>query len=157
MAKTVQIGSRVFTIPDAGDTAGWGEELTEFFEAIEGALQSVQGPNDILLTTAILANNQSTPANIPGLSFNLGVVQGMRIEYTIQRVYNNGNTTDTEYGVCLASYNGTQAILSQEANNDVGVILDVDNSGQVTYTTSNLADHQQTLIRFKATTIDLEN
>lgn len=155
MARTLQIGSKVFEIPDAGETAGWGEDATEYLVAIAEALESVQGPNDILLTAASLANNQTTAANIPGLVIDLiGDVKAAEIDYAIERVYNSGATTISENGKILSSYDGTQFKISVESEGDVGVIIDADNTGQFTYTSSNLADHVSTIIRFRARTID---
>ena len=104
MSRIVQIGSKVFEIPDEGETDGWGEDLTEMFVAIADALGSVQGPNDVLLTSALLTNNQTVAAIIPGLSFNVGAVQGVRVEYTVQRIYDSGSSSITEYGLVIGSY-----------------------------------------------------
>ena len=155
MSRTVQIGSKILTIPDAGDPAGYGEDLTEFFVAVADALATVQGPNDVLLTSATLANNQSSPANVPGMFINLiGNVKGAIVDYNIERVYNSGATTIAEYGQILCSYDGTQFGISSDANNDTGIIIDADNTGQFTYTSSNLTNHVSSVIRFKIKTID---
>lgn len=155
MARQLQIGSRVFEIPDAGENPGWGEDTTEYLVAIADALQSIQGPNDILLTSATLANNQTTAANIPGLSINLiGDVKAVEVDYAVERVFNSGATTISENGKILSSYDGSQFKVSVEAEGDTGVLIDATNAGQFTYTSSNLADHVSTIIRFKAKTID---
>lgn len=155
MARTIQIGSRTFEIPDAGENAGWGEDTTEFLVAVADALESVQGPNDILLTAASLANNQTSSAIIPGLSINLiGNVKAAEVDYVIERTFNSGATTITENGKILSSYDGTQFKISIEAEGDTGISIDADNTGQFTYTSSNLADHVSSVIRFKVSTID---
>lgn len=155
MARTIQIGSKVFEIPDAGETAGWGEDTTEYLVAIAESLQSVQGPNDILLTSASLANNQTSSANIPGMVINLiGDVKAAEIDYAIERVYNSGATTDSENGKILSSYDGTQFKISIDAEGDTGISIDASNAGQFTYTSSNLVDHVSTIIRFRIKTID---
>lgn len=155
MAREIQIGSKVFEIPDAGESAGWGEDTTEVLVAIADALGSVEGPNDILTTAATLANNQTIAANIPGLVINLiGDVKAAEVDYTIERIYNSGSTTSTENGKILSSYDGTQYKISIDAEGDTGVSIDADNTGQFTYTSSNLANHVSTTIRFRVRTID---
>lgn len=156
MPKNLQIGSTVFEYPEQGDKAGWGEEATSWAEAVTDALQTVQGPNDILTTSATLLNNQTTPANIPGLNFDVSEVQAIDIKYLIIRTFDAGATTITEAGRILGSYNGSEFTISVETDgNDSGFDITVLNSGQFQYTTSDLANHVSSLIRFEAKTIDL--
>lgn len=154
MAKTVQIGSNIYIIPEAGDNPGWGEDTTAFFEGIVDALADVQGPNDILITSANLTNNQTTPASVPGLVFNTGQVQHIEVSYLIIRKYDTGTTTITESGKMFGNYDGTQFYLQIESVGDSGVRFDVTNSGQVTYTSDDKPNHISSTIRFKASTID---
>jgi hypothetical protein len=156
MSKTLQIGSQTFDVPEQGDKAGWGEETTAFFEAIAEALETVQGPNDILTTSATLANNQTLSANIPGLNFDVSEVQAIDIKYLVIRTYDLGSTVITEAGRVLGSFNGTEFVISIETDgNDSGFDISVLNSGQFQYTTSDLPNHVSSTIRFEARTIDL--
>ena len=50
---------------------------------------------------------------------------------------------------------GTSFKISIEKEGDVGFYLDVNASGQFTYTTSNLANHVSSIVKFKASTIDI--
>jgi hypothetical protein len=154
MSKTVQIGSRVFEIPDQGDNPSWGEEVTAWIVAATDALGTVQGANDILTTSATLANNQSTPADIPGLLFNTAEVEAVEIDYVIIRVYDFGATTVVESGKIQGNYDGSEFFISVEAVGESGTTISVLNTGQLQYITTDLADHQATTIRFKAQTID---
>jgi hypothetical protein len=156
MPKNLQIGSTVFEYPEQGDKAGWGEEATEWATAVTEALQTVQGPNDIITTSATLINNQTTPANIPGLNFDVSEVQAIDIKYLVIRTFDAGASTVTEAGRILGSYNGTEFVISVETDgNDSGFDISVQNSGQFQYTTSDLTNHVSSIIRFEAKTIDL--
>lgn len=152
--KTVTIGTKDFEIPIEGANPPWGEELTAFFVAIGEALSSVQGPNDILITSASLSNNQSVFSNIPGLVFNTGQVQGLEVDYLVVRVYDAGATTITEFGRMIGSYDGTTFSIAREFTGDTGMDFDALNTGQFQYKSSNLANHVSTEIRFRAKTID---
>jgi hypothetical protein len=154
MSKTVQIGSRVFEIPDQGDNPGWGEEVTAWIEAATDALSSVQGANDILVTSATLANNQSTAADIPGLLFNIAEVERVEIDYIITRVYDLGASTLTEAGKIIGSFDGSEFNITVEAEGESGTTITVLNTGQFQYTTTDLTNHISSIIRFKASTID---
>lgn len=154
MSKQLQIGSRIFNYPEEGDRAGWGEEATEWTEAVTDALQNVQGPNDILITSATLANNQSSAANIPGLTFNTGEVQSVEVDFLVVREYDSGSTVDTESGRILGNYNGTDFFISVESVGDAGITFSITSGGQFQYTTDNKVNHISSTIRFKASTID---
>lgn len=154
MSKQLQIGSTIYNYPEQGDKAGWGEDATAWATAITDALGNVQGPNDILITSATLANNQTTAANIPGLSFNIGQVEAVEIIYEIRRTYNLGANTDVEFGKIQAVYDGSEFFMSSDATGNAGVVISVLNTGQFQYTSSNLTDHQSSVIRFSAQTID---
>lgn len=150
MPKDLQVGSDIFEYPITGD-GNWGEEATGWATAVTNALTSVQGPNDILVRSAALNNNQTTPEDIQNLNFDTVAVLSVTIEYFIQR---NGTVVDTENGVCLANYNGSTWKITQESTGDLGVVLSITNTGQVQYTSTDYPGHTSSLIRFKAKTID---
>ena len=155
MSQVVTIGSNSFIIPNAGENPGWGEDLTAYLLAIADALATVQGPNDKLLTSATLANNQTTPANIPGLLFNTGEVQAIDVSFLVIRVYDSGSTTITESGKMYGNYNGTNFVLSVDSvGSDTGVLFSITNGGQIQYTSDNRLNHISTTLRFSAKTID---
>ena len=156
MSKQLQIGQDIFNYPEQGENPGWGEEATSWAEAVTNSLANVQGENDILITSATLSNNQSTPANIPGLSFNAAAVQSVEIDYFIVRTFDLGASTVVETGKILGSYDGSDFFISTEGDGGVtGVDITVTSAGQFQYTSSDLTDHQSSTIRFRARTIDL--
>lgn len=154
MAKNLQIRNEIFPYPEPGDNPGWGENATAWATAVTDALSTIQGPNDILITSAIINNNQSSPTAISGLVFNTAQVRSVNIQFFITRVYDSGSSVLTDSGVILGDYDGSTFVVSPEHTRDAGVIFDVTNGGQLTYTSSNLANHVSSTIRFKASTID---
>ena len=155
MSKLLQIGSDVFPYPDAGENPGWGEDQSAWAEAVTDALGSVQGPNDVLIQSFSLSNNQTSATNIVGLVFNTGEVQGIEVDYLIIRTYDSGSTVDTDRGKIVGDFNGTVFSIAHQSTNDVGVALTITNAGQFQYTSSNLAGHVSSIIRFRAKTIDI--
>ena len=154
MSKTLQVGSDIFKYPEQGTNPGWGEEATAWAEAVTDALKSVQGPNDILLTSAALANNITTLTNIPGFNFDTSDVQAVTAEFFVIRVYDSGATTVAQSGSMAGNYDGSTFYLTVQSVGDAGMDFDITNAGQVQYKSSDLANHMSTTIRFKAKTID---
>lgn len=155
MAKTVQIGNQFFDYPEQGEGAGHGQEATDAFVAVTEVLKDLQGPNDILETTAVLANNQTTPANIPGLSFDTATVRRIEIQFIIKRIYDAGASTVLESGTVNGNYDGIDFDISIESvGQDTGVTLSISPSGQFQYTSTNLTNHVSSEIKFRAKTLD---
>jgi hypothetical protein len=151
MSKTLQIGNQTFEYPDQGDS-NWGEESAAWASAVTEALATVQGPEDILLTEALLSNNSS--GNVSGLAFDTSVVQQVIVEGLLVRSFLDATPTQAEAFIATGAYNGTTFNISVEsAGNDTGVILDIDNSGQFTYIAENRANTDTILIKFKGKAI----
>lgn len=151
MPKNLQIGNEIYEYPVQGD-GSWGEEATAWAEGVTEALQSVQGPNDILLTTALLTNNQTTPTDVSGLAFDTSEVLSVSIEYFTQR---QGSSILIEEGRLYAVFDGSDWKLSAESTSDAGVDFTITAAGQVQYTTTDLAGHTSSTVRFRAKTIDI--
>lgn len=153
--RLITIGNQTFKLPIDG-RGNWGEEATAILEALAEASQLIQGPNDVLLSTANLDNNQAVPENLGNLTFNTGQVLGVQIDFFIRRTYNPGagQLTITENGIILANYDGSDWKLSVESVGDTGIDFVITSSGVVQYTSTNLSGHISSIIRFKAKTID---
>lgn len=153
--RLITIGNQTFKLPIDG-RGNWGEETTAILDALAEASQLIQGPNDILLSTANLVNNQTTPAALGNLTFNTGQVLGIQVDFFIRRTYNpgSGEITVTENGIMLANYDGTNWKMSVESVGDTGIDLVISAAGVVQYTSTNLSGHISSIIRYKAKTID---
>lgn len=155
MSKKLQIGNKFIDYPSDGQEAGWGFDATKFAELVAEALQTVQGPNDILPTSVSLVNNQTSAANIPGLLFNVSEVLFTSVECLVERVYDSGATKVSESFVIVGNFNGTNFNISVErTGDDTGINIDALDSGQFTYTSTDLPNHVSTTIRYQAKTID---
>ena len=151
MPKTLQIGNQTFEYPEQGD-GNWGEEATAWAEAVTKALETVQGPEDILLTEAILNNGAS--GDVSGLAFDTSAVQQVFVEGLLTRTYTDATPTEAEAFIAIGAYNGSIFNLSVEyTGDDVGVVLDVTNAGQFTYVAQNKPNTDAITIKFKGKAI----
>lgn len=154
MPKILQIGNQTFEYPVQGD-GNYGEEASAWAEAATDALQTVQGPEDILLTEALLTNGAS--GDINGLLFDTSLVQQVVVEGIIVRNYTDATPTEAEAFVTLGAYNGVSFKISVESSgDDSGVTLDVSPSGQFTYVAANRANTNTITIKFKGKAIIAE-
>lgn len=97
------------------------------------------------------ANNQSVAANVTGLIAS-NLYRVTRVKYWVRRV---GSSTVMTAGELTIIYDGTNFYLGddQAADNSCGMAFDVDAStGQVTYTSSNLAGYTSSAMGFTRTT-----
>jgi len=151
MSKNLQIGNEIYEYPVQGD-GSWGEEATAWAEGVTEALQTVQGPNDVLLSTALLTNNQTSPTDVSGLAFNTSQVLSVQVDYFIKR---EGSTILVESGTLEANFDGSDWKLQADGVGDAGTDFTITAAGQVQYTTTDLAGHTSSQVRFRAKTIDI--
>jgi len=157
MSFDIQIGNKIITMPDSGDSesTAWGESLVEFYKAVEDALGSVQGPQDITQTTAILANN--TTGNVTGFSFDTAEVKYIFAEYTITRSFTDATPDQTESGQLFGNYDGSDFVISitsvEGSGGEPGVVLDIDSTGQVTYVSEDKTNTDTITAVFRAKAI----
>lgn len=154
MSTTVILGNKTFEIPDPGEKIGWAEDTTDYLIAIADALTTVQGPNDILPTTSALANNQTSPAIVSGFSFSTASVLAIDCTFVVKRTFDSGTSVVTESGKIIGSYNGSEFTISVDSEGDSGTIFDITNTGQITYTTSDLTNHVSSTVTFTAKAIN---
>lgn len=139
MPVSVTINGEVFSYPAPRDPPGWGNQATDSFVALTNVVNSVSGPNDILQTVSNIANNQVSPMNIVGLSFNPAVVKGARVDYNVYRVTSTSEVV--EQGSMYLSYKPNAAtwdlvtIGSQGSN----IVFSITSLGQVQYTSNNMS------------------
>lgn len=151
MPKTLQIGNQTFEYPVQGN-GNWGEEATAWAEAVTEALETVQGPEDILITEAILNNGSN--GDVSGLLFDSSVVQQINVEGLITRTFTDSTPTQADAFIAIGSYNGSTFSISAEyVGNDAGVTLNITNVGQFTYIAENKANTDTITIRFKGKAI----
>lgn len=155
MSKKLIIGSEEFEFPVQGSNPDYGEEITSWAEAVTDALSTVQGPNDILETSATIANNISSFTNIPGFNFSTTEVRSINAEYLVERATTSPVDKIVETGYIEGYYDGTNWGISIRVVGDAGIEIDITSGGQMQYKSSNMAGLGYTgTIKFKARTID---
>jgi hypothetical protein len=139
---TVTLAGTTYQIPISGANPPWGVQLQDYLEALAAAFNTVVGPADISETSAPIANNQSSPANVTGLSFDPSVVRASFVDYSIYITTNT--TTAKEAGTLTMLYDGTSPVNSKwsftrESDNDSGVVFSMLDTGQLQYTSPNIS------------------
>jgi hypothetical protein len=149
MPKILIIGNESYEVPNEGEGGNYGQSVTDYLEAVARALGTVQAPNDIPVTTASILNNISTPTPILGFSFNTTEVISINAEYIIRRTTDSSSSVSS--GVIRGNYNGTDWRITIESEGESGVELDINSSGQIIYTSSDIPGSSYVgEIRFKA-------
>lgn len=157
MSFNIQIGNKIITMPDAGESeaSGYGEALVEFYKAVEEALGSVQGPQDITQTTATLSNNAS--GNVNGFVFDTAEVKYIFAEFTITRTFSDATPVQSVSGQIYGNYDGTDFSIRITSNDGAGgdpsVELDITNAGQITYVADDVANTNEITCVFRARSI----
>lgn len=133
---------------DSGHTAVNYTPASEAGEATTNISAHLKGIDTALATagggettgTTTIANNQSTAANVTGLSFSGASVRTATIRYSIARA--TATAEENCFGELDISYNtiaGTWVMSNEASNSNAGIVFDVTNAGQVTYTSSNIS------------------
>lgn len=159
MPKDLQIGSNIYEYPTPGEPAGWSEGASDWAEGVTNALATVQGPNDILLTSSSLVIPDGSPEtagpfNVNGFLFDSGTVQGFEAQFLVTRTYTDATPTEVESGNLVGNNNGSDFFISISSIGDTGISFSITSEGQVQYILEERANTQNIQIKFKAKTID---
>jgi hypothetical protein len=139
MPKILVVGTESFDFPEEGENSGYGESVTDWAVAVTDALTTVQQPNDIVRTSASILNNISSPTAVAGFLFDSSEVVSINAEFVITRTTDSPAQTLVQSGFIEGNYNGTTWVATIRSIRDAGVLLDITNSGQITYTSSNVS------------------
>lgn len=151
MPKTLTIATQDFEFPVVGDNPDWGEQITDWATAVTDALTNVQQANDILTTSAIIANGINTPTSISGFSFDTSEVVSINAEYIIKRITTSPANNLVESGYITGNFDGSNWSITQEYVGDAEVDFTITSGGQIQYTSSTLSGSSYTgAISFKA-------
>lgn len=137
MAISITISGTTYSIPEQGQDAPWGEDLTSYLQALGAVAQTVSGTGDIGTTSFTIANNQSSVANVTGCSFDTATVRSAIIQYSI---YRSSSTTEmSEAGHIYATYKSTAGTweIAQSYVGTSGVTFTMTNAGQLQYVSTN--------------------
>jgi len=155
---TVIIAGTSYKIPKNAANPQWGEELTDYLQAVADALSTIVGEGDIPETSATINNNQVAPLAISTFTFDPALVRAARIAYTINR--STASTYTSEAGVIQIIYDANNSIgqkwtLQRDAMGiDSGVNFTISDAGLVSYTSSSLPGASYTgILKFEALAI----
>jgi hypothetical protein len=133
MPKILTIGTDEFEFPLSGENAGYGSEVTDWAEAVTGALSTVERPGDIVNKTAPIQDGVSSPISIPEFSFSSAIVASFEAKYFIERP-----TSKREAGFIEGYHDGSDWSIAIRVIGDAGVSLDITPTGQIRYTSSSV-------------------
>lgn len=127
-----------YSIP--GEDPNWGQENTDWAQAVTNVLNTIVSDNDILETTATIANNIAIPTNVSQLQFDIGSVRAANIDYAIYRTSNDNPSGFSETGTIYLIYDDVPASwqLSQRSVGNSEVVFSITSLGQIQYVSSDL-------------------
>jgi hypothetical protein len=111
------------------------------------------GPGDISNSSATLANNQSSPANVTGLSFSTSTVTGFQVFGSVTI-----NATADLYATFVLNGIYKTASTTWEMSSDyvgdvTGVVFSITSAGQIQYTSSNYTGFASGIMKYRAITV----
>lgn len=139
MASTITISGTNYSLPAQSDSPAWGENLSSIITALASVASNQAGTGDITLTSFVPANNQSSVANVTGLSFDSSLIRGAIIEYSIYRY--TASSELSEVGNLYVSYKNSagSAELAQTHVGSSGITFSITSGLQIQYTSTNMA------------------
>jgi hypothetical protein len=140
MPKILTVGNEEFEFPVTGENPGYGSEVTDWAEAVTGALSTVQKPNDILTTSAPINNTAGT--------FNVSTAEVISIDckYFVSRTVVGGTKPGVyvEIGFVEGFFDGTNWGISIRTTGDAKILLSITPTGQLQYTLTEIFDGTHT-------------
>lgn len=159
MAKSLNIRGTTYQYADPGDDPGWGQENSDWAEAVTDVINSLVSDNDILETSGIIQNNVIVPLDLNRLLFDPGAVRAANVDYAIYRTSNSNPTDFSETGTIYLVYDdnalsNAKWLLNQRTSGNSGVVFNILDSGQIQYTSSDIGSSGYTgTITFQAKTL----
>lgn len=145
MPVSITINNIPILYPEPGDDPGWGEAATQFAQEVEKALNSLNGGGTtggtgVAQTEVTIANNQSSAASIPILSFNPSVTLGFTVDYAIARRSNSNPSSVVQKGRLEGVYDAGSAdwVMGGGGVGSGGVAFTITAAGQIKYTSTNI-------------------
>lgn len=154
MSVTITIDNETFEYPSSGQSPNWAESATDTIVKIAEVLNSLKNMDDILTTTATIANNQSSLLNINGLIFDNSRVRCAQIYYCIYRVTNSSELAESGTIDIVYKNNANSWEVNRSFAGNSEVVFSVLPSGQIQYTSSSVSGTGYSgVIKFSAKTL----
>lgn len=136
MARELIVGGTPFQYPETGNE-NWGEEATDWAEAVTDLLGSLIPAGFIGETTVSIGDNVTSFTNVTGAVFDFTISRSFTMNYVVTR--NNGMVTIAEKGIIEGVWNGSDWEYSINRVGDAGMTFEVTSAGQVRYMSSSMA------------------
>jgi hypothetical protein len=153
LSVTLIVNNIPFDYPEQGEPAPWGEAATGWATEVTRVLNSVNGPADILESSATILNNQTVFQNIPGLFFDTAIVRSFIVNGNIYRTFNTSQEVSESFTIIGLNQGSAGWNIQIEGLGDAGISFNIDNGGQIQYKSSNLPSYISGLIKFRGTGI----
>lgn len=151
MPRQLIVNGTTYNFPAPGDERAWGEDATDWAEAVTDILDSVVSAGFVPQTTATINDNVTTFTNILGASFNSSINRSFKFSYAVQRT--DGSTTVAESGEINGVHNGTDWDYSLSRVGDAGMTFNVTTAGQIQYKSSSIGGTYSGDINFYANVV----
>lgn len=153
------VNGTAYQYPIPGEDPGWGEDGTDWAQAVTDVLNTLLGAGDILQTSFNINNNVGVATNVNGLFFDPGTVRAANIDYSVYRTSTANPSGFSETGTIYLIYDdsasaGNKWQLSQRTTGNSGVTFSILDSGQITYTSTDIGSVGYSgIIKFRAKTL----
>ena len=141
MPKLLIVRDEVYEYPVNGDN-NYGEEATNWAEAMTEIASEIASPGDIPSTEVVLRDNaasSTTSGNIVGLLFDTTFVQSMIITGHIERTLTD-SSRQVEFFRTEGVYNGSEIVFSVEFAGDDTDFTFTESGGQFGYSFTDLTE-----------------
>lgn len=156
MAKILTVLGTPYVYPEQGTNPTWGDDASEWAEAVTDALGLVVGPNDIAVATVGIEDNQTEFTSVLGLLIAPLAGRRCTITYSATRTDGDGgNIRIAEAGSITGQVIDGEWLISYVKDaGDAGLEFDISSSGQVRYKSSAVGGNYAGSITYKAEVID---
>lgn len=151
MARQLTVNGDVFNYPESGERKGWGEDATDWAEAVTDVVNSVTGTGFIPETTITINDNVSVFTNILGANFNSSVTRSFKLTYAVRRT--NGATPIAETGTIEGVFGDSDWDFSIQRTGDAGMEFTLTSGGQIQYKSTSVGGTYSGDITFYANVI----
>lgn len=147
MAITLIVNNTPFDYPEQGEQQPWGEAASGWATEVTTVINSLKGPSDILETSAPILINQ-TKAILPNFFFDPNTVGS----FSAIGFVSIADEVKEKF-IIEGMYNGSSWDYSVETIGDSGIKIEVENNGQVVYTSGAFSTIKSSYIKFKGTAL----
>lgn len=149
MSRPLTITGTTYNYPSANENPGWGEDASDWAQAVTDAINNIVSSNDLATTTSLIADNVTSFTNITGANLLTPGVKSFTVYYVVNR--SDGASNFNEYGFLNGVYDGSAWQMTREFDGNSSVSFDITNAGQIRYKSSAIGGIYTGTIKFRTT------